>query len=84
MIAINALLVLVILFLAFSVCIFIMNNPINDFGTKYKIVFFAAFIILYAYIFYYNQTKVKDEKPGYVFIFNLIHSLNLLSMGLQL
>lgn len=81
MIGINILLILVIILFIASLGFFVFNNSMNTIGNKFKVLFLSLYILTYCYLFYNNQTKVKYEKPGYVFLFNLIHSLNLLSMG---
>lgn len=81
MIAVNILLILVVLLFIISLGFFVLNNSMTIIGNKFKVFFLSIYIITYCYLFYNNQTKVKNEKPGYVFLFNLIHSLNLLSMG---
>jgi hypothetical protein len=81
MIGINILLILVVILFIASLGFFVFNNSMNTIGNKIKVLFLSLYILTYCYLFYNNQTKVKYEKPGYVFLFNLIHSLNLLSMG---
>jgi len=81
MIAVNILLIFVVLSFIASLVFFALNNSMTVIGNKFKVLFLSMYIMTYCYLFYNNQTKVKYEKPGYVFIFNLIHSLNLLSMG---
>lgn len=81
MIGINILLILVVVLFISSLAFFILNNSMNLIENKLKALFMFIYILAYCYLFYNNQTKVKYEKPGYVFLFNLVHSLNLLSMG---
>lgn len=82
MIGINIILFCIILFYLFGIILFIIANQFNN--NKIKIVFLIIYGILYAFLFYKNQKFVKEKTPGYVFLFNFFHSLNLLSMTLGL
>jgi len=82
MIGINIILFCIILFYLFGIILFIIANQFNN--NKIKIVFLILYGILYSFLFYKNQKFVKEKTPGYVFLFNFFHSLNLLSMTLGL
>jgi uncharacterized membrane protein SirB2 len=82
MIGINILLSGIILFYFIGIILFIIASQFTN--NKLKIMFLVFYGVLYAFLFYKNQKSAKEKKPGYVFLFNFSHSLNLLSMTLAL